>query len=328
MVVRSLLSRTGLRAGLVMSVPAAAVLAAAVLPARAIVVYSEVGGTPTATQNTTAAPNGVGTFVGSYNNAGAVLVAPDVILTTLHVADPTNTAQFVLNGHGYSTDFSEQIGNSQLVLMHLTSSTGSSGVPLYTSNPHTAQSALLVGYGGAAGAAYNGNSATPHGWDWSFPTTTQNWGATTTAANPFADALGNTYLGFAFQAVNGSSIYTSGDSGGGLFVDDGGTWKLAGIAYSVDAYYLNSTDNPNDPANVVKALYDVPGAQVFIPDDSNNLVQATGPQLGYASQIAPSAAALTSEINRISTVPEPTTLSVLGAGIGALVGARRRKGRA
>jgi hypothetical protein len=49
-----------------------------------------------------------------------------------------------------------------------------------------------------------------------------------------------------FDATGGpnEAHLSTGDSGGGVFIEDGSTWKLAGINYAADAGYNTSTNGP------------------------------------------------------------------------------------
>jgi hypothetical protein len=58
-----------------------------------------------------------------------------------------------------------------------------------------------------------------------------------------------------FDAGGGSNecALSDGDSGGGLFVEDGGVWKLAGINYEVDGPFSNAVDGTMFSASLLDA---------------------------------------------------------------------------
>ena len=305
--------------------PAVAALAltaafAYVPTAQAIITYDNAG------QNSSPAPGSVDQYVGNYNGGSAVLVAPDVVLTTLHLG-PSTAGTFVYQGQSYGIDKVQTIGDTQIAVMHLTAPTGSTGVQLYSGAGDATAQVVLVGYGGPKGTPFTGNSASQTGWNWTGGVATTSWGQATND-NIYADASNATYLGFAFTATPGSSMFTGGDSGGGMFINDNGTWKLAGLNWSVDGYY----GAPNDPVvNEVAAIYDVPGSALYTVDNHGSYLLATAAQHGYSSRIADPAtyATLQNTIASFTTVavPEPSSLLLLTLGAPALL-RRRRASRA
>jgi hypothetical protein len=90
-----------------------------------------------------------------------------------------------------------------------------------------------------------------------------------------------------------------GDSGGGMFYNDGGSWELAGIILSTDA-----PASEGKPANLNAAVF-------------NDLTYYA--DLGhYSDEIAQVMA---------TDVPEPSTFVLLGAGALALIGYTCRRAR-
>lgn len=304
------------RHGISMAVAAAAFAFAGIPYAHAIVVYNLAG------QNATPAPNNVDAYVGVVNGAGSgVLVAPDVVLTIDHISGLGSN--FTYNGHTYASDIALTIAGTHMELLHLTTSTGQAGVPLYSGTADTTAAVTLVGNGGPKGTAFTGNSSpsVQTGWNWTTATAAASWGQATND-NVYSDGSA-TYLGFAFTPTPGSSVYTGGDSGGGMFINDGGVMKLAGIAWSVDGYFSVGSGDPNRAPDDVAAIYDVADSKVFTTDANGNFILATVPQHSYAARVSDSFAVLETDIAALSTVPEPASLSVMA--LGGLLLLRRRR---
>lgn len=313
------------RHGVALAVATAGFAFACIPTAHAIVVYDLAG------QNATPAPNNVDQYVGNVNGAGGgVLVAPDVVLTIDHITTgPTN--DFTYNGTTYKSDSVLAIGGTHLMLLHLSGSTGQAGVQLYSDNGTAADATApvtVVGYGGPKGTAFTGNSspATQTGWNWTTGNGVASWGQVTND-NIYSDGSA-TYLGFAFTPTVGSAVYTGGDSGGGMFINDGGVMKLAGIAWSVDGYFSVGSGDPNRAPDVVAAIYDVPDSKIYTTDGHGNFIlaadsQTGAPQHSYASRVSDSFTVLEADIEGLTSVPEPASLSLLA--VGGLLMLRRRR---
>lgn len=111
-----------------------------------------------------------------------------------------------------------------------------------------------------------------------------------------------------FDAVSGieESYLSVGDSGGGLFILDGGVWKLAGINYAVDGEF-DTNATTGDHTEFMAALYDKGG--LFEGSDISGwnfhddlLVDIPGRL--YASRISSSAPEINNVISLVE-VPEP-----------------------
>ena len=123
-----------------------------------------------------------------------------------------------------------------------------------------------------------------------------------------------------FDPLSGQNEATLsvGDSGGGMFINDGGIWKLAGINYGVDGFF--DTNDDVDANEFSAALFDRGGfyqgsdadgwSAVPLPPDS--------PASFYASRISASVL----EIQSIIGVPEPAGAVLLL--LGGLLMIRRR----
>ena len=78
---------------------------------------------------------------------------------------------------------------------------------------------------------------------------------------------------------------SSGDSGGGVFLNDGGIWKLAGINFAVDGPFYTT---PSDTAGFFAALFDA--RDFYYKDDASKYVLITGksavPTGFYATRIS------------------------------------------
>jgi hypothetical protein len=87
---------------------------------------------------------------------------------------------------------------------------------------------------------------------------------------------------------------SGGDSGGAVFIQDGSTWKLAGINYAVEGpFALNSSGS----SQFLAALFDTSG--YFEQASAGTWVPVSGPSAFYSTLISTNVPWIT------SVIPEP-----------------------
>jgi PEP-CTERM motif len=196
--------------------------------------------------------------------------------------------------------------------------------PLYTGSTEQGLTMVTTGRGGPRGADVM-VSGSVHGWTHTLSDGTARWGS-----NIISDVTTFPGVGELLVAdFNASGPgYTSeeatlsvGDSGGGVFVNDGGIWKLAGINYSVDGLF-DTNNTTGDGSEFGAALFDRGGLYQGSDGQGWTLIPNIGPDNPsslYASRISASAV----EIQAIAVVPEPH--SMLLVALAGLVGIKRRR---
>ncbi|MCL2646732.1 MAG: PEP-CTERM sorting domain-containing protein [Phycisphaerales bacterium] len=254
---RQLVTPSLVAAGLAMSVMSGGT-------ARGVVVYD----IPGDGQNTGLPADGEGVeYVGCVSSAaGGTVVAPNVVITASHVA-PGPGGKFTFQGVTYIVDYAEPVGNSDLTILHLALSTGSTGAPIYTgvvSDVLQQQDmpVTMTGYGGPKGAVLtNSSTGVAYGWARTGAGPTRSWG-NNTVIGIAPNGNNGGYLAMPFIAAPGSCVYTNGDSGGGVFVNVNGTYMLVGVASGTDGYWTYNAMNGQDPnsppnANVTQSIYNL-----------------------------------------------------------------------
>lgn len=179
----------------------------------------------------------------------------------------------------------------------------SSYATLYTGSLEVGMSMVTMGRGGPRGADVIVSSVL-HGWEDSSPDGVARWGSNT-VSGIYSSALGDLLMAsFDASGTSEEATLSVGDSGGGVFVNDGGVWKLAGINYSIDGRF-DTNNVVGDGSDFDGALFDRGGLYqgsdafgwTFIPD-----LPLDNPSSMYASRISTSSASIMS----IAVVPEPS----------------------
>ena len=281
---------------------------ATLFSARAVVFYGS--GDPT---HNSSAPTGTladsgWQWQGIWGGLLGTAIAPGFFVTAAHVGGgPGQMFYLNLTEKNYVTVASYLAPNADLRIWQV-AGTFPSFAPRYNGSAERNKGAVVLGRGGERGDPVVVTGALgpeTKGWLWSSADTATRWGTNTVAAVIDASgasvngrsALPDDLLRFTFDANAGTDEVTLsvGDSGGGVFVLDGGVWKLAGVNHAVESTYRFTADGPDFSA----AIFDRGGLYnqtttgwVLVPDQPVNLpaafyaVRMAGNESWIASVIA------------------------------------------
>ncbi len=189
--------------------------------------------------------------------------------------------------------------------------------PIFTGTLQPGLTLVTHGRGGPRGSeVLDGGDL--RGWEHGTYDGTPRWGSNT-VDSIYASALGNLIkASFSADGTTEEASLSVGDSGGGVFVNDNGTWKLAGVNYSVDGLF-DTNNIAGDGSEFDAALFERSG--LYQGSDAFGWTAApAGPSSMYASSVTSNAAT----IMTIALVPEPhSALLVIMALTGGLLRRRR-----
>lgn len=284
-------------------------------PAGAVVFYS----TPSTTYNSTA-PTGALTnsgwqFQGTWQIGRlGTPIAPNYFITAAHVGGSVGDV-FSLNGTNFTTTAVTSDSNIDLAVWRV-ATPFTSWAPLYTQSDEVGRSLVVFGkgFGRESDVMMNGDLK---GWQWN-TNNRMRWGENVVSGT--LNDSGHHLLYADFDADGGvnEAHLAHGDSGGGVFIQQDGTWALAGINFAVDGYF--NTTNTGSGFNA--AIFDAGGLYVgssgnwtYIPDQQDDI-----PSSFYATRISQNLSWINSVI-----IPEPSAFWLVSAGGAALLSGRRRR---
>jgi hypothetical protein len=217
-------------------------VAASTLSARAVLFKS----TPDPSYNTNA-PYGSLTnsgwqYEGNWGGFLGTAIAPRYFITATHVNGNLGDA-FTLNGYTYHAISSNASPNADLTVWKV-DATFPVYAPLYTNSNEVGKHCVVFGRGTQRGDAVILDKT--NGWKWGASDGVRRWGENDVYTNLVIGSYGQ-HLQCRFDRSAGSNEchLSVGDSSGAMFVQDGSTWKLAGIHHYVDgpfSYTGSSTD--------------------------------------------------------------------------------------
>ena len=294
----------------------------------------------TATRNT-AAPTGAlansgWQFQGKWGSFPGTPISPNHFITAGHVGGWVGQS-FNFGGVNYKTTATYDDPRSDLRIWRV-GGAFPRWAPLYTNQWETGKRAALFGRGTQRGAGVTVNGQVK-GWKPGYADYVPSWGENQIhSAFNAGPGLGS-LLRYRFDrnGLANEGTLSGGDSGGGLFINESGVWKLAGVHYGIDSpWSLTGRYGSGFDAAVLDAggLY-IGGDDAWrkIYDGSADVAASA-----YSSRISTNLPWIRSVIGnpRVSTtsrplssggpaaVPEPAALTVLALAAALLT--RRRAG--
>ena len=224
------------------AVSALVALGASAGTARAVVVHSEDAAGPDATLRPDEA------VVGAFNGSSAVAIGPNHFVASVHQGGSVGSS-ITFGGTTYTVADLAVHPTADLVVGRVTASGGgpaelSAFTPIYSATDELTQAVTIGGRGRGTNTALVGTFGR-YGYAWDAPAALR-WGrnridAAATAAQadpqdpwPSVVLLADFDDRGALTSVDFEAAMAQFDSGGGWFVQSGGTWYVAGLARGVE----------------------------------------------------------------------------------------------
>jgi hypothetical protein len=250
-------------------------------------------------------------YQGLWLNFLGTPIAPQYFITANHVGGTTNDV-FLFNGLPYHPVAAFKTFNSDLTIWQVRE-TFPSYAPLYSLSDETNQHLVVFGRGTQRGAPVIVGGQT-NGWFWGAADGVQRWGENDVAAITNLGVGVGDMLRMVFDGHGGPNEchISDGDSGGGVFIQEDGVWKLAGINHGVDGEFsttLNST-------RFIAALMDRRGLFQQSGPEPADWISIDGPQpvpsAFYSTRISANLDWIYNVIdfNLGRDLPTPTTLRI------------------
>lgn len=211
-------------------------------------------------------------YEGQWGNFLATPIAPSFFLSAQHVGGGIGQ-EFVLNGVTYHTVASFDEPNTDLRIWQV-AETFPSYAPLYTKTDEVGKPCVIFGRGTDRGPAVTPSKA-PNGWQWGNTNNIERWGANVITGVSTNSGIGPLLqVDFDRKGVPNECALSYNDSSGAIFIEDGTTWKLAGIHYGVDGPFSHD-GTTNTQFN--GALVDLRGLYYLIGPNTWALIPSSYP---------------------------------------------------
>ena len=210
-------------------------------------------------------------YQGLFGDWLGTAIAPKFFITAQHVAGSGGVFRF----HGTDYTIVRRIDDprSDLTICEV-AGTLPVFAPLYPANDEVGQRLVVIGRGSQRGAQILLGGQI-RGWSWGTDDHVPRWGENSASRIAYGSAS-NEYLFAPFDLGGGpnEAHLARGDSGGAVFLNDAGVWKLAGINYAVEGpFYILATSS----ARVDGSLFDAAGFYRSNDGVSFSLIETTSP---------------------------------------------------
>jgi hypothetical protein len=235
-------------------------------------------------------------------------IAPHFFITVKHIGVQSNT--FFYRDVNYTILQSYDDPNGDLRIYKVVE-TLPDYAQLYSRSDEVGQRLVVFGRGTQRGSELFSNGIL-RGWGWGGADTAVRWGENEVAEIVPTSSLGDLlYALFDQDGLPEEAHLSSGDSGGAVFLNDGGVWKLAALNYAVDGPYYTAPG----AAGFDAALFDTRGFY----DSGNVLISGNLPIPSgfYASRISTKRAWIQSVIGPV--LGNISTRAFVGAGDGVCI---------
>jgi len=247
--------------------------------------------------------------LGTATGASAIYLCNNWVLTAGHVGLPDvftqefdaagnetrNTATYIPGTEMRLgvTDPNTGLGSADLRIYQVSGNLNLPCLSLYCDDPSVGTDVVMAGFGNTS---LGNTSPNPLLGNYPWVTSFQSRWGTNQLETSAADSFGNPVLVTDFSSpLDSPTMFegqnAGGDSGGGWFINNGGTWELAGLSFAV-----GSTDGTSNPSEY--------GDRSFAYDLSDPLIK--------------------SQIQEVAYTPEPSSALLAGLSCGLLLARRRR----
>ncbi len=182
---------------------------------------------------------------GSWGGFLGTPIGPHHFITAAHVGGSTNQ-MFQLNGVNYQPLETFDDPETDLKIWRI-SGTFPSYAAVYQATNELGKTLVVFGRGAGRGmdvSVTNSGTVKVQGWQWGANEGRLRWGANVVSSIRAGGTGIGSLLRATFDAAGGTyeAHMAGGDSGGAVFIQESGTWKLAGINFAVDGRF-NHTDS-------------------------------------------------------------------------------------
>jgi len=208
----------------------------------------------------TAAPDGIllnsgWQYEGDWGSFLGTPIAPNFFISAAHIGQAGNALGFEASAHNVVGSFG--LAGSDLLIWKV-ATPFTIFAPLYTQRNESGMHLVVIGRGTQRGGEIM-LDGTLRGWNWGSGDHVRRWGENDVSDTIQFSGHDLLYATFDQHVVPNDhpneSHFSSGDSGGATFLNDGGVWKLAGINYAVDDLYTA----PSSATQFTAAIFDARG---------------------------------------------------------------------